>query len=84
MSLRRAAVAVVFSVSSAAAHSQVVLVNEGFDNVATLPGSGWILTNASTPVGSTGWFQGLPDFFPAHAGAENSYAAANFNSAAAG
>ena len=85
MVLRRAAAAAVLTLSAAAAQSQpVVLVNEGFNNVATLPGSGWVLTNASTPVGSTGWFQGLPDIFPAQAGPVNSYAAANFNSAAAG
>ena len=88
MSLRRVAAASVLCVWTAVAHSQpVVLVNEGFDNVATLPGKGWVLTNASSPVGSTGWFQGLPaasGFFDAQAGAENSYVAANFNNAAAG
>ena len=59
MSLRRAAAAAVLLVAAVAAHAQpVVLINEGFNNVATLPGSGWILSNASVPVGSTGWFQG--------------------------
>ena len=88
MSLRRVAAALGLCAWAAAAHSQpVVLVSEGFDNVATLSGKGWILTNASSPAGSTGWFQGLPaasGFFDAQAGAENSYVAANFNNAVAG
>jgi hypothetical protein len=46
---------VVLAASAAAAQAQpVVLINEGFNNVATLPGSGWVQTNASTPVGTTG------------------------------
>jgi PEP-CTERM putative exosortase interaction domain len=88
MSLRRAAAAALMVVAGAAAHAQpVVLINEGFNNVATLPASGWILANASTPLGSTGWFQGLPaasGFFDAQSGAANSYIAANFNNAAPG
>ena len=59
------------------AYSQIV---EGFDNITTLPASGWVLQNNSIPVGTIGWFQGNPDAFPAFNGATNSYIGANFNS----
>ena len=84
MSLRRAATAVVLFAAATAAHAQVTVVNEGFDNITTLAGSGWVLTNASAPAGTTGWFQGDQTIFPAFAGVPASYVAANFNNAAAG
>ena len=63
MSLRRAAAAVVLFAAATAAHAQFV-INEGFNNVATLAGSGWILSNASAPLGTTpGWFQGDQTIF---------------------
>ncbi len=52
--------------------------SEGFDNITTLPGSGWFLQNNSIPLGSTSWFQGGTTF-PAQTGAANSYIGANFN-----
>ena len=52
---------------------------EGFDNIATLPGSGWFNQNNSVPVGSTSWFQGNSAVFPAQSGAATSYIGANFN-----
>jgi hypothetical protein len=60
------------------------LLAEGFEDVGTLAGKGWVLKNASTPVGSTGWYQGDQAQFAALSGAANSYAAANYNNAAAG
>jgi hypothetical protein len=60
------------------------LLSENFDNIATLPGTGWALVNNSSPVGSTGWFQGNPGVFAAQAGGADSYVAANFNNAAFG
>ena len=84
MSLRRAAAAaVLLLLRPPRAHARFV-INEGFNNVATLPGSGWILPNASIPLGSTGWFQGDQTIFTAQAGRRTSYIAANFNNAAAG
>ena len=72
----------------AAAASSVVLgaplLSEGFNDIATLPGDGWVLINDSAPPGSTGWFQGIPALFPAAAGPADSYIAANFNNAAFG
>jgi hypothetical protein len=84
MSLRRAAAAVVLFTAAGAAHAQFV-INEGFNNVATLSGSGWILANASAPPGLVaGWFQGDQTIFAAQAGAPQAYIAANYNNAAAG
>lgn len=61
-----------------AAHAQAI--TEGFDNVATLPGSGWTIVNASDPVGSGTWAQGNSGNFAAQNGAANSYVAAGSNS----
>ena len=84
MSLRRAAAAVALFAAASAAHAQFV-IKEGFDNVATLAGSGWILANASAPPGSVaGWFQGDQTIFTSQAGAPQAYIAANYNNAAAG
>ena len=85
MFLRRAAAAVVLFAAATAAHAQVTLLSEGFNNVTTLAGSGWVLNNASTPPGSTpGWVQGDQTIFAAQVGAPQAYVAANFNNAAAG
>jgi hypothetical protein len=83
MTLRRAAAAVVLFAAASAAHAQFA-IDEGFDNVATLAGKGWLLVNASSPVGSTGWFQGDQTIFTAQAGAPQAYIASNFNAAAGG
>ena len=83
MSLRRAAAAVALFAAASAAQAQFV-INEGFDNVASLTSRGWVVTNASSPLGSTGWFQGDQTIFTSQAGAPQAYIAANFNNAAAG
>src|SRR5262245_48825267 len=57
---------------------------ENFDNVAALSGLGWVQVNNSSPVGSSGWFQGAPVVFSAENGAADSYIAANFLNAAFG
>jgi hypothetical protein len=54
---------------------------ESFDDITALPAAGWVLTNNSTPGGSTEWFQGNDAIFPAHSGAPDSYIAANLNAA---
>jgi len=62
-----------------------VLINEGFDNVASLAASGWTFTNSSVPAGATtGWYQGSSNVFGAQSGDVTSYAAANYNNAGAG
>jgi PKD repeat protein len=52
---------------------------EGFDNITTLAGNGWAQQNLSSPVGTTGWFQGNDLVFTAFTGATTSYIGANFN-----
>ena len=56
------------------------MYSQGFDNLST---SGWIQTNLSAPAGGS-WFQGVPEIFTAKTGADNSYAGANYLSAAGG
>ncbi len=56
--------------------------DEGFEDVGSLPGSGWSQINNSAPLGSSGWFQGDAGVaFGAHQGSPNSFIAANFNNA---
>jgi hypothetical protein len=71
-------------VASANTFAASILLSEDFDNIATLPGSGWAQTNNSSPTGFTNWFQGNNGVFTAQAGADDAYIAANFNNAAAG
>lgn len=59
----------------------VVVLNEGFSDLSSLPG--WTLVNNSSPAGNP-WFQGNADVFGAQSGAANSYAAASFLGAANG
>ncbi len=63
------------------AHAQAF--TEAFNDISTLAGSGWVTSNASQAVGSTGWFQGNPVSangpFDAQSGATNAYIAANYN-----
>jgi hypothetical protein len=73
--------AVVSAVSLAA--SAAPLLEEGFDSVAGLGANGWLQANNSAPVGLP-WLQGFVGPFPAQAGNADSYAAANFESAAFG
>lgn len=62
-----------------------VLLSEDFNNVAALPGQGWVFDNQSQPPGPVAtWFQGDPETFTAHMGAPNAYIASNFNVAAPG
>lgn len=58
-----------------------VTCNEGFDNVATLQGNGWILANVSDPLGSTNWFQGIPSRFSSQSGVDDSYVSADYHNA---
>jgi hypothetical protein len=81
--IKKALLALAISGTMLSAQAGVVLT-EGFDDISTLTTSGWVLTNASTPVGSTSLFQGNSDAFTSQAGAANSYIAANFNSTTPG
>lgn len=54
-----------------------LVVNEGFDDISTLAGAGWVQVNASDNPSSP-YFQGNPGVFAAASGAADSYIAANF------
>ena len=71
-----------FLIAPAAAGAAPILF-EDFTDVDSLAGNGWVLTNNSTPGGSTGWFQGTAGVFPAQDGT-NGYIAANFLNAGGG
>ncbi|MEX2114287.1 MAG: choice-of-anchor J domain-containing protein [Pirellulales bacterium] len=68
----------VIALSTIAPLLQAAALSEGFDDVSTLPGDGWLQINNSAPLGDTDWFQGNTGIFPAQAGPEDSYIAANF------
>ena len=55
-------------------------ITEGFENITTLPASGWVIQNNSVPLGQLSWFQGNPTAFPSYNGALESYIGANYNS----
>jgi len=57
---------------------EAIIFSEGFDVV---PPAGWTINNQSDNAAGalTSWFQGNGAVFPAHSGASNSYAGANFN-----
>ena len=76
--MNAAAVAVALTMG-ASAHAQVLL-SEGFDSTATP--AGWIFTNASSPVGLSGWFGGDTAILMPQAGA--GFLVSNFNAAAVG
>jgi hypothetical protein len=71
-------------ISAPASAAPVTVLTEGFDNIGLLAAGGWVMTNNSSPLGSTGWFQGITGVLNAQAGPANSYIAANFNNAASG
>jgi hypothetical protein len=79
--IKKTLIALLLSGSFAAAHADVLL-QQNFDNINALPG--WVMTNASTSGGITGWFQGDQQVFASHSGAPESYLAANYNNAGAG
>ena len=81
--MRQVFVITVLGLFASAAIADTILV-ENFDSVATLGAGGWALINNSSPVGSTGWFQGNPGIFTSQSGAADSYVAANFENAAFG
>ncbi len=81
--MKKALAALVMSGMMASAQAGF-LVNEGFDDVTTLAGKGWVINNQSTPGGTTSWYQGDEQIFSALSGAPNSYIAANYESSAEG
>jgi hypothetical protein len=68
-----------FLLAGAVGTARAQTLSEDFNNITTLPGSGWFVQNNSAPLGTTGWFQGNTSLFSAQSGAANSYIAANYN-----
>lgn len=65
-------------VAAAASSAQAApALTENFDDVAGLASQGWAQVSSGTGAGS-GWFQGNTGVFTSAAGADDSYAAANF------
>jgi hypothetical protein len=70
--------------AAAGAHA-ATLLSEGFDDVATLAGSGWLSVNLDPdPALTVDWFQGQSNIFESHSGALDSYIASNYSAAAPG
>jgi hypothetical protein len=61
-----------------------ILLDEGFTNITTLTAAGWNMQNLSSPLGTSGWFQGNATNFSAQAGAATSYISANYNNTTTG
>lgn len=62
-----------------------VVLSEGFDDITTLSGKGWVMANVSSPSAGTDWFQGdNTTAFSAQAGAANAYIASNYLAAPPG
>lgn len=84
---KKSAIGLLTVIGSTIAIPQVqaaILLQEGFDDITTLSGSGWVMTNNSASVGATDWFQGNAAVFPSQAGTGTSYIAANFLNASFG
>lgn len=68
------------------ARADVLLLEEGFDDVAALRTQDWIFSNQSIPPGpiTEGWFQGFAPTLTSHQGAPEAYIASSYNTAGAG
>ena len=78
LTLKSVALAATLVAAMASAQAQTVLLDEGFEDVSALTSAGWVITNLSTAGGNAGWIQGSGGVFAAHAGTDNSYAAASY------
>lgn len=78
--LKRTIAPILMGVSILVCFEGKTQITEGFENITTLPASGWVLQNNSVPLGVIGWFQGnSATVFPAQSGSPDSYIGANFN-----
>jgi hypothetical protein len=84
--MKIAKISAALALAGLASTSQAVtLLSEGFDDVSTLSGSGWVLANVSSPTAGTNWFQGdNTTAFSSQSGAANSYIASNYLAAPPG
>lgn len=82
--IRKLVISAALMAAGATAQAGPLSITEGFDDIGTLGGDGWLAGYFSTPPGETGWFQGNSGVFPASSGAADSYIAANFLNAGLG
>lgn len=75
-------IAVLITAWTSAPAQGSILLSEGFTDITTLAAAGWAMNNLSSPLGTTGLFQGNPLVFPAQAGPADSYIGANFENVA--
>lgn len=57
----------------------ICTLTEGFCDINRLASLGWFMQNNSEPPGTTNWFHGNTDQFPAFGGPPKAYIAADFN-----
>jgi PEP-CTERM motif len=81
--MKRLALACGLSAAAACAQADT-LISEGFESFAALSGNGWVLLNASSPIGTTSLTAGDVGIFSAQAGSPESYISGNYNNAAVG
>lgn len=72
-----------FGAITVAVAAQAAPYTEGFDDVASLAGAGWVQVNDGAPPANP-WFQGNSGVFASHSGADDSYVAANYLSSNSG
>lgn len=82
--IRKLVISAALLAAGATANAGPLSITEGFDNINTLGPAGWLAGYASTPPGTTGWFQGNSGVFESSSGAADSYIAANYLNAGAG
>ena len=75
-----AVVVLVAGCAAVPAHCSIVL-SESFVDITTLATSGWVMNNRSSPLGTTGFFQGNEAVFPAWSGPVDAYIGANYENA---
>lgn len=81
--LKQVLVAALVGGASAASFAQTTLISEGFENVAGLAASGWVLTNQSANAGLD-WAAGSANILTAQAGSPASFISASWQSASSG
>lgn len=71
------------ALASVGAAQAVTVLSESFNDVNTLPGSGWTQVNNSVSPVPGSWLQGNPGNFSAASGAANAYIASGFTATSA-
>lgn len=80
--MKRKITLLLLGATSVLAVNSQVLINEGFTNPFNPTTAGWVISNLSSPLGTTTWTQGTTNY-NSYDGAPTDYYFANFNSAGA-